>query len=224
MSNKLPKQELPEYEHILTGINQKVKYRPFTNKEQKILLLAKDSEDSKQIITAMQQVVENCLITKPKKKLPIFDFEDIFLRIRSKSVSEEAEMHYRYKETGEEFSIKVNLDDVRVVYPDVSNIIKLSDDMAIVMRYPSVDSFKLSEDEFLFDCIESVCKGEEIYSFEEYSKEEKEEWVDSLDSSTVIKINEFLQNIPALEHTEEVELKDKRKIKIKLKGLNDFFI
>ena len=218
----LPKPELPQYEHYLTGIKKKVKYRPFTNKEQKILLLAKESEKTEDIINAMKQVVDNCLITKIDR-MPIFDFEDIYLRIRSKSVSEETELHYRYKETGEDFSIKIDLNEVKVKHTQNDNVIKISEDMAIVMQYPTIDSFKLSQDEFVLDCIQSVCYGEEVYTFNEYTKEQQHDWVDNLDSHTVLSINKFLENIPSLEHEEEVTLKDKRKIKVKLKGLNDFF-
>lgn len=218
----LPKHDLPLYTHFLKGINKEVQFRPFTGKEQKILLLAKQSEDEREMLDAMKQVVDMCMQTKVKR-LPIFDFEDIFLRIRSKSVSESTQMHYRHKDTGEKFVVDVDLRDVEVKDGGVDKVIYFSDTYGVEMRYPTIDSYKLNEDDYILDCIQSVFKDDEVESFQDYSKDEQMEWIESLDLPMLNKIDHFLKNLPVLMYEREVELESKEKVKITLKGLQDFF-
>ena len=219
----LPKQDLPKYKHFLKGIGKEVTYRGFTNREQKILLLAKESEDTNEMIGAMKQIVEKCVYDIDVESLPIFDFEDIFLRIRSKSVSENTSLYYRHKETNEKIVIDVDLRDVEVKGDVPNKIIHFSDNYGVEMKFPTISSYSLSDDEFLLSCIKSVFTEDEVTDFQSHSQEEKNEWIDDLDPKMIMKMNEFLSNIPVLRHDIEYELEDKKKITISLKGLYDFF-
>jgi len=223
----LPKLDLPIYKHKLTGLKKTVSYRPFTVKEQKILLLAKESDDLNEIIDSMKQVVDLCTFGKlDVETLPIFDFEDLFLRIRTKSVSDECELMYKIKDTDETVTVKVNLNDVKVqTTKDHTNKVMITDTMGIQLKYPTINSFKAeSDDAFLKEAIEFIFDEDEVYTFSDYPEDEQLEWLDSLDSKTALKIKEFFDTIPVLKHQVIIESKEGKQIPITLRGLDDFFI
>lgn len=221
----LPKLDLPYYKHHLTGLNQTVHYRPFTNKEQKILLLAKDSKDPEEILSSMLQILDLC--TKESLDLdnmPSFDAEDLFLRIRSKSVSNESEIYYKVKDTGESIKCKINLDDIKIQHHEShTNTIQLTESVGIKMKYPSVVDFAKSDDDLVLSCIDCVYDENEVYNFSDFSKEEQQEWLDSFDLESTIKIRNFFETMPCLKHTITIKSKEGEEFQITLSGLEDFF-
>lgn len=223
----LPKVDLPKYKHYLVGVEKTVTFRPFTSKEQKILLLAKESEDKKEILEAMVQVVDMCLCGDDVDvyKLPAFDFEDLYLRIRSKSVSNECDIHYRYKETGELLSKTINLDEVKVqTNSDHKNIIMMTDTIGVKLKYPTILDYSLSDDDLVLECIVEVFDEEEVHQFDEYTKEEQLEWLESFDLESASNLSMFFATMPVLKHKTKLKTQDGKELPITLSGLEDFFI
>lgn len=225
----LPKIDLPKYKHTLTGTGKEVTYRPFTVKEQKILLLAKQSQEPSSMIDAVKQIIELCTFSTLKAdNLPFFDIEDLFLRIRSKSVSNIAEIAYRVKDTNRRITLKINLDDVQVVTPEThTNKIMITPTMGLVMKYPSLEMLssdeKPSDDVMMRKCIDYVFNENEVFHFNDFSDAEIDEWIESFDMSILLKIKEFFDTMPRIRHTVEVDLGDGTKETIKFEGLEDFF-
>lgn len=223
----LPKIQHISYQHKLTGLNKTITFRPFTTKEQKILLTAKESGSEEQIIQAVETIISMCTYGKVDvKTLPVFDLEDIFLRIRAKSVGEVINIKYG-TEDGETVDVSVNLDEVKVQKPeDTSNVIKLTDKMGIIMRYPTLYDAKsmVSEEEMIISCIEQIYEGDNFFNTAEYSKQEVQEFYDNIDMSGLLKIQKFFENMPKLRFEKMVKLKDGSEEKIVLEGINDFFI
>lgn len=236
----LPKLNLPTYKHFLTGLNKEVTYRPFTNKEQKILLLAKESEDKKQVINSVKQILGLCIVDDiDVDDLSSFDVEDIFLRIRSKSVEEQIKPRYKYEykneddETKEEtITLIINLDDVKVVRdPKHKTIIDLDSTYKLEMRYPTYKDLEFldsnTEEEqktIVLRCIKSVFSNDEVIVMENETDEEKDEFYDSLSNKVMLDIKQFFDTMPKLYHEIEVKKKDGTKETVRFEGLNDFFI
>ena len=141
----LPKIATPTYHLELPSTGQNIEFRPFLVKEEKLLVIAMESEDNKQITTALKSVIKNCLITKGIKveSLPTFDIEYLFLNIRGKSVGEQVEVNIICPDDGEtEVLVKINLEDIKVQKSDDhTNKIKVSDELMMEMKYPSLDQF-----------------------------------------------------------------------------------
>lgn len=228
----LPKADLPRYKHTLVGLNKSISYRPFTLKEQKILLLAKESEELSQQAEAIKQILELCTFGEiQSSQLAFFDIEDLFLRIRAKSASEIAEMSYRDKETNDIYNIKINLDEVKVTIPEGhTKKIEISDNLGIMMKYPTLELITkreaedIPEDELIKECIDYVYDSTSVYYFKDQTKEEVDEWMDSLDSHTLLKIQKFFQTMPRLRHEVTLKLKNGKEETLKFEGLQSFFI
>jgi len=227
----LPKLDLPRYKHKLVGLDKEVTYRGFTTKEQKILLHAKQEDTEEQMIEAISQIIENCVFDEiDVDNLPFFDLEDLFLRIREKSVSDVVELSYKVKDKDgnqiERVDVTVDLKQVQVKCVEShKKEIMLSDDIGIKMRYPSINMLKNAKEEMemLEQCIEMVFTKEEVFFIKDYTKQEREEFLDSLDVASLKKIKQFFDTMPMLRHEETVTLKDGTEHVIKFEGLKDFF-
>ncbi len=233
----LPKLVAPTYELELPSTGQKIKYRPFLVKEEKILLLAMESEDEKQMINAVQVILKNCIQTKLKvDDLSIFDIEYLFLNIRAKSVGEEIELNITCPDDGETMvPVTINVEDIQVQKSDEhEKIITLNDSISIVMKYPSMEMFvqnNLSgnvkpEDifEIASSCIEQVVDGEEVYEVKSFSKKEINEFLDSLDTNQFMKIQKFFETMPKLSHKITVTNPNtKKENEVVIEGLASFF-
>lgn len=233
----LPKLVAPTYELELPSTGQKIKYRPFLVKEEKILLLAMESEDEKQMINAVQVILKNCIQTKLKvDDLSIFDIEYLFLNIRAKSVGEEIELNITCPDDGETMvPVTINVEDIKVQKSDEhERIIALNDSISIVMKYPSMEMFvqnNLSgnvktEDIFQISssCIEQVVDGEEVYEVKSFSKKEINEFLDSLDTNQFMKIQKFFETMPKLSHKiNVVNPNTKKENEVVIEGLASFF-
>lgn len=235
----LPKINAPTFKHKLFGLGKQITYRPFTNKEQKILLLAKESKDKNQVIDAVKQVLNLCIVTKgvDVDKMSSFDVEDLFLRIRSKSVEEQVRPIFKYtyiddegNEKEERVTLKINLDDVKVQTQEGhTNIIDLDGTYKMKMRYPAYEDInQVSESEdpqkdMVIKCIECVFDDDEVYTMEGESKEEIDEFYDSLSNKTMLQIKDFYDTMPKLYHEIEVKRKDGEVETVRFEGIQAFF-
>ena len=236
----LPKIATPTYELELPSLGKTIKYRPFLVKEEKLLLIALESEDSKQITTAIKTVLKGCIISKGIKveSLPTFDIEYLFLNIRGKSVGEELEVSVICPDD-EETRVKkmINLDDIHVIKnDDHTNKIKLDDTLMMEMRYPSLDQFIQNNFEFKgnvsmdqsFDliatCIDKIYNEEEVWTAADCSKKEMNDFLESMNSSQFKEIESFFDTMPKLSHTIKVKNpKTKVESDVVLEGLASFF-
>tara|TARA_B100000131_G_scaffold197116_1_gene189444 strand:+ start:1578 stop:2297 length:720 start_codon:yes stop_codon:yes gene_type:complete len=236
----LPKIHTAEYELKLPSSGKTIKYRPFLVKEEKILILALETEDQKQITNAVKQVLKNCVITKGIKieNLPSFDIEYLFLNIRGKSVGETIELLVTCGDDGKtEVPVEVMIDDIKVEKSkDHTPDVQLDENYSVRMKYPSMTQFidtNFNQDaddavdqsfEIIASCIDSVYNDSDVFAASECTKKELKEWVESLTSAQFQKIEGFFETMPKLTHTlEVVNPNTKKKNTIVLEGLTDFF-
>ena len=236
----LPTISTPTYELILPSSNRKIKYRPFLVKEEKILIIAMESQDTKQIARAVKDVLTKCILTKGIKveKLSTFDIEYLFLNIRGKSVGEHIEVMVTCPDDEKtQVPMSINIDDIKVLSEDghTPNI-KLDDTYTLKMKYPSLTEFiknnfdNISElnvnDTFdlIASCIDQVYTEEESWSHQECTKKELNDFVESLNSNQFKMVEKFFTTMPKLSHTVKViNPNTKVESEIKIEGLQSFF-
>ena len=235
----LQKITAPTYELVLPSSGRKCRYRPFLVKEEKLLIIAMESEDTKQITEAVKNVLKNCILTRGIKveKLATFDIEYLFLNIRGKSVGEDVEVMITCPDDGEtQVPHLINLDDIKIVTSDDHNRdIKVDDTLSIRMKYPSMDEFIKNnfdvadmdiDDTFklIASCIEQVYSEEESWSASDCTSKELVEFIDQLGSKQFKEIEKFFETMPKLTHTlKVVNPKTKVENEILLEGLQSFF-
>ena len=236
----LPKISTPTYELELPSTGETIQYRPFLVKEEKLLLLALESEDTKQITTAVKNVIKSCVNTKNIKveQLPTFDIEYLFLNIRAKSVSEEVEVNIICPDDGETTaSVTIQVDEIEVQKnPDHTKNIQVDDDIMMEMRYPSLDQFIKSnfdltsentmEQSFdlVVSCIDKIYTKEEVWSSSDVTKKELNEFLEQMNSSQFKQIEKFFETMPKLSHTIKVKNPvTKVESEVVLEGLSSFF-
>ena len=236
----LPRISTPTYELELPSTKKTIQYRPFLVREEKLLVLALESEDSKQITTAIKTVLSNCIESKGinVENLPTFDIEYLFLNIRGKSVGEEVEVNIIAPDDGEtEVTIRVPLDEIGVVEnPEHSKQIKLSDDMMMEMKYPSLSQFISSNFDLKdgadidqsFDliaaCIDKIYTEDEVWSTADVTKEEVIEFLEQMNSLQFKQIEKFFETMPKLSYEVKVtNPKTRKKSTVVLEGLSSFF-
>lgn len=236
----LPKIAAPTYELELPSTGEPIEYRPFLVKEEKLLIIALESEDMKQITNGIKNVLKNCILTSGIKvqDLPIFDIEYLFLNIRGKSVGESIEVNLICPDDGEtEVMAKIWLDDIKVKkYDDHNDKIKIDDKIMVQMKYPSLDQFiksnfdfskKTSMDqtfELVASCIGTIFTEEEAWSSSDCTKKEMVEFLESMNSSQFKEIEKFFETMPKLSH--QIKLKNPNtevESDILLEGLASFF-
>jgi len=236
----LPKIATPTYELELPSTGETIQYRPFLVKEEKVLVIALESEDTKQITTAIKTVIKNCIKTKGIKvdTLPTFDIEYLFLNIRGKSVGEEIEVNIICPDDGEtEVPVTIDIDSIQVQKNDEhTNKIQLDDDIMMVMKYPSLDQFIKNNFDFndknvmdqsfdlIASCIESICTEEDVWATADCTKKEVNEFLESMNSSQFKGVEKFFETMPKLSHTIKVtNPKTKVESDVVLEGLASFF-
>ena len=211
----LPKLSVPTYELELPSTGQKIKYRPFLVKEEKILLLAMESEDEKQMTDAVKTILKNCIQTDKIKveDLALFDIEYLLLNIRGKSVGEQIELTATCPDDGETtVPVTVDIDDIKVTKNEEhSNIIDMGSGISIVMKYPSMDLFvknNISTNpnvDDVFDiagsCICQIVEGEDVYEASNFSKKEIKEFLEGMSTQQFISVQKFFETMPKLSHT-----------------------
>jgi hypothetical protein len=238
----LPKIATPQYELILPSTGKAIKYRPFLVKEEKILILALESQDVKQITSAIKQVLKDCIITKGIKveELPTFDIEYIFLNVRGKSVGEAIEIIVTCSDDGiTEVPVKIYIDEIQVQKdPEHSQEIKLDESLILKMKYPSLNEFiknnfdfssnDMSSIEKSFDivssCIDMVFNADECWAAADCTKKELNDWIETLTSQQFQEIEKFFNTMPKLAHTVKVTNPNtKVESEVILEGLTSFF-
>jgi len=235
----LPVLESNTFELTLPSSDVKVKYRPFLVKEEKILLQAMESKEQKQIVQALKDIVSVCTFGQLNvDDLPTFDLEYVFLQIRSKSVGEVVKLKILCPDTKKDYAeVEVDLSTVDVQVDDEhNNKIMVDEDkkIGVLMKYPTLASVDPTKDyskqntKALFNVIGEgiyqIFEGDKVHMAKDYTKEELDQFVESLDSKSFKKIQRFYETMPKLMHEIEVENpKTKVKSKITLSGLSDFF-
>ena len=236
----LPKIATPTYSLELPSTGKSINYRPFLVKEEKLLVIALESEDNKQITTAIKAVIKACVLTKGIKveTLPTFDIEYLFLNIRGKSVGEELEVNIICPDDKETtVQTTIYLDDIKCTKSEGhTNQIKLDDNIMMEMKYPSLNEFIKNNFDFdeknqmeqSFDligsCVDKIYTKEESYAASDCTKKEMNDFLESMNSSQFKKIEEFFTTMPKLSHTIEVtNPKTKKKSEVVLEGLASFF-
>ena len=237
----LPKINTPTYELELPSNGKKIKYRPFLVREEKILIMALESEDMKQISNAIKTVISDCILTRGIKinDLSTFDIEYIFLNVRAKSVGESVEVNVTCPDDGEtQVQVEIDIDSIRVQKnPKHTNIIKLDDDLSLKMKYPSLNQFVESNFEtsnndsdvdksldVIVSCIDMIYNEEESWSASNSTKKELQEFVDQMNTKQFKEIEKFFETMPKLSHIIEVTNPNtKVKSEVVLEGLASFF-
>jgi len=236
----LPIIETQTYELTLPSADVKVKFRPFLVKEEKVLLQALESQEQKEIVNALKNIVSACTFgTLNVDELPTFDLEYVFLQIRAKSVGEVAKLKVLCpddKTTYADVEVDLSKVDVQVDDKHTNNIVIDEDKkIGMILKYPTLNSVDPTTDfskgvktETLFEIIGNsifqIYEGEKVYNASDYKKDELNKFIESLDSKSFTKVQEFYNTMPKLIHEIEVENpKTKVKSKVTLQGLTDFF-
>ena len=236
----LPKIATPTYSMVLPSLEKEINYRPFLVKEEKLLVLALESEDTKQITQAIKAVLKSCVQTKGIKveSLPTFDIEYLFLNIRGKSVGEDIEVMVTCPDDKKtQVPMSIHIDDIKVQKEeDHKRDIKLDDTYTLRMKYPSLDEFIKNnfgavesmnvDDTFdlIASCIDQVYSEEESWASEDCSKKELNDFIESLNSTQFKMVEKFFETMPKLAHTVKVTNPNtKVESEIKIEGLQNFF-
>ena len=236
----LPKIATPTYELELPSTQKKVRYRPFLVKEEKVLLIALETEDTKEITNAIRAVIKSCVLTRGIKveTLPTFDIEYLFLNIRGKSVGETIEVNLICPDDGvTEVKKNIPIDDIQIQRTDGhTNQIKLDDNIMMELKYPSLDQFIKNNFDFaegnqmdqsfelIGSCIDKIYTEEEVWSSSDCTKKELTEFLESMNSSQFKEIENFFETMPKLTHTIKVKNPNTEKENdVVLEGLASFF-
>ena len=234
----LPKLTTPTYELEIPSTDEKISYRPFLVKEEKILLMAMESKKNEDIVNAVKQIVSECTFNKLNiGTMPMFDVEYLFLNIRAKSVGEVSKLKLLCPDDNKTYAdVEVNLEEVQVQVGDEhTNKIELTDSMGMIMTYPTIDSFseaglqqvKASNmTEIVSSCIMQIYEnnGEKVYDAKDQTTKELTEFVEQMNTSQFKQVQKFFDSMPKLKHDVKVKNpKTKKTSTVTLQGLNDFF-
>ena len=236
----LPTIVTPTYELELPSTGKKIKYRPFLVKEEKLLVLALETENTKDISTAIKAVLKSCIQTRGVKveNLPTFDIEYLFLNIRGKSVGEDVDVNLIAPDDNvTEVPVTINIDDIKIQKSeDHNNKIKLDDALMMEMRYPSLDQFIKSNFDFgddgsmdqsfdlIASCIDKIYNEEEVWSTSDCTKKEVKEFLEQMNSMQFKEIEKFFETMPKLSHSVTfTNPKTEVESTVVLEGLSSFF-
>jgi ribosomal protein L44E len=227
----LPVVKTPTYDLVIPSTGQKVKYRPFLVKEEKILMVAAESEDRKDIMNAMKDIVKNCVEEDiDVDSLATFDLEYIFISLRSKSVGETVDLTVKCEHCGEENKTRIDFGDVEVTKQGkASNKVEITDSMGIVMKYPNIDGISKIENAdpigVIKGCIDYIYDEKQVYKASEASAAELDDFVNSLGYKEMEKIKAFFDSMPKV--TKKVKFKCsscKKQNTMTIEGFDNFFV
>lgn len=232
----LPTLNVPTFETKLISLDKPVRYRPFTVKEEKILLIAEEGKEEKEILFAIRQILQNCLVTEiDVNRLPLFDLEYLFLQIRSKSVTNVSTVKYRDLEDEEIREFEINFDQIKpTLDPNHTTEIKLQNDFIVTFKYPTIEMMsrldikKLDEIdtslEMLAECLDKIIQGEDVYVAEHYTQEERMNFIESLSVPQFEKVlDQFLTSMPKMTYTINYTNSLGNEREIVLEGFRSFF-
>lgn len=219
----LPKVAVPEYSLILPSNGKEIKYRPFLVKEEKLLLIAMESEDENQILNSTKNVIENCVFGDIEvDKLPTFDIEYIFLWLRARSKGEVIELKYKCPTCTGQIPISFNVEDIKIKKHDNHNTkIEINDTLGVVMKYPNLNSVPSDREEndtdidvllkTILKSIEYIYDNDSMYSSKDYTENEMQDFLESLNDKQFKAIADFFETMPKISHTVTLECKNRTK-------------
>ena len=233
----LPKINTPTYDLTLPSTGKKIKYRPFLVREEKILIMAMESEDMTEITNAIVQILSDCIVSKDIKveSLATFDIEYLFLNVRSKSVGETVDVNITCPDDGEtQVEMSIDIDSIKVQKnKGHKNIIKLDDELSLKLKYPSLEQFVENNFEttevgqslaMITSCVEMIYNAEESWEASDYSKKELDEFIEQLNTKQFKQIEKFFATMPKLSHTIAVKNPETGvESEVVLEGLASFF-
>ena len=237
----LPKINTPTYDLTLPSTGKKIKYRPFLVREEKILIMAMESQDMSEITNAIVQILSDCILTKDVKveQLATFDIEYLFLNVRAKSVGETVEVNITCPDDGEtQVEMEIDIDSIKVQKTrGHKNIIKLDDELSMKLRYPSLEQFVENNFEtaegtsevgqslsMITSCVEMIYNQEESWEASDYSKKELDEFIEQLNTKQFKQIEKFFTTMPKLSHVIAVKNPNTGvESEVVLEGLASFF-
>lgn len=227
----LPTIDYPIFKLTLPSTGQEIEYRPFLVKEEKLLLLAREGEDQNQILRTVEQVVNNCVLSPDVsvEDFTSYDLEYMFIKLRSASVNNIAEVNYRHVESGELLTLEIDLEEVVVNHSTRDNIIDLGVVKIKLKDVTLKDAKKINSDDennitrLLPMLIDTIYNDKEVFKLSDYTLKEQDIFLEQLPHSAFAQVQEFVQAAPTTEYNTTASLKDGTKIDIQLKGLFDFF-
>ena len=235
----LPRLDVPTYELTIPSTDDKIKYRPFLVKEEKILLIAMESGETKAMLQSVKDIVDECTFNQLNLgTMPMFDIEYIFLNIRAKSVGEISKLKVLCQDDMKTYAnVEIDLSEIQVQVEDNhTNKIELTDEMGVIMKYPTIDSFNVNNIadittdnmlEVIAACVAQIYdkKGEEVYDSKDSTQKEIIDFVEQLNTTQFQEVQAFFDTMPRLQHTITVKNpKTKVESEVTLTGLNDFFV
>ena len=231
----LPKIDLPIFEMILPSSGNPIKYRPFTVKEEKILLVAQESKEATQEIMAVKQIVNNCLPEIDVETLPMFDLEYVMLVLRSRSVDNTVDFSIEDPDTKESVKLTLNIEEVSVnTSENHTKEIRLNDDYMLYLKYPTINEFirimqldptdPLVNYFMMISCLEKIASEDEVHFFKDYSDEETDAFVENFSGQVVKGIQEFFETMPKLRHEMKYTNKNGDEKTFVVEGMRSFFI
>ncbi len=233
----LPKIDQPLFEITVPSTGKKAKYRPFTVKEEKILLIAQESKDMDQIILAVKQIINNCIHDIEVDDMPIFDLEYLLMNIRAKSVNNEVSFTIEDPDTKEQVELHVDINDIKMKHdPDHTKKVVLNDDYYMMMRYPTINEISglfiqegetEAESSFntMISCIETLVNTEtdEMYQFSDFSSEEVTDFVDQFTAQTMESMQGFFTTVPKMTYACDYKDNTGKDKTFNMEGMDTFF-
>lgn len=230
----LPKIDLPIMELTLPSNSEKVNYRPFTVKEEKILLMAQESNDPVQEILAAKQIVNNCLIDKDVTTLPMFDLEYVLLSLRSASVDNKISFQIKDPDTEETIPLEIDIQELEIKrYDGHTNEIRINDDYVLFLKYPTIEEFVLlssmeandpmGDYAVLCSCIDKLASDDEVYEFSEYTQEEIDGFMESVTTDVINQIKTFFETMPRLKKEVKYTNSNGDEKTFNVEGMRTFF-
>lgn len=232
----LPKIDLPIFELTLPSTGEKVKYRGFTVKEEKILLVAQESKDPEQEVLASKQVVNNCLIDKDISELAMFDLEYVLLILRSKSVDNTITFNIKDPDTEESVTLELDIDEGLSLTrdPEHTNEVKINDEYTLFLKYPTIDQFisiiQMNQDDPLVNyfimtsCLDKLASEDEVHHFKDYSGEDIDAFMENVQGDVLKKIQKFFETMPKLRHEMKYTNNEGTEKTFVIEGMRSFFI
>jgi len=231
----LPKLNTPQHELELPSTGGKIKFRPFLVKEQKLLMMAQESDKEEEISEAVMNIIDSCTTGIDARTLPIFDIEYVFLKLRTKSVGETAEIKVKCPDDNKTFvDVTIKLDEVAVhMTADHTNVVQLTDNIKMIMKYPLMNDMKgVDFDDgisgtfsLISKCVHEIHDGDNIHNRIDMTDIELNDFIDTMDTQQFEKIMDFFNTMPKLRHAiTVVNPKTKKKGEVMLEGLDSFLV
>lgn len=231
----LPQIDLPIFETKLPSTGKKIKYRPFTVKEEKILLVAQESQSAEQEILAAKQIARNCILDYDVEEMAMFDLEYMLLLLRSRSVDNNIEFVVKDPDTEESVRLEIDIDNI--IFAEDKNHskeVRINEEWALYLKYPTIDSFisiiemdptdPLVNYHVMVSCLDKIASEDEVHSFTEYTREEIDAFMETMQGSTVKGIQTFFETMPKLRHEMKYKNKNGDEKTFVVEGMRSFFV